>query len=593
MKRIVCFLIATVLLTSFFSVTVFAAEKDIVSVAVTVPAPVAGQRPEEAQENKIQIFAVNNDAVTALQAPVDFLLGQTRWKESASGTILKSTDMFVAGRSYRCEVGISFSADHWNVNGETKVTLNEEEAHIATRGTDKKQIEVVADLVCTPGDVTPKVTLTVDGAKSKEYDGKPITLTAVVEKTAGVSYRYVWYHDGTMLAGQTDESLAVKNVSDSGKYYCKVFAVLDADPERHEYSTASPAHTISITPHTITIVLEDAAKNASDPDPTFTYNVLGEIYDPLEGSPTRTEGENIGEYTIQIGTLGFAGEAAGNYQILAHQGKFTILKAGEITLYGVTDIADLSYISGQKGAKIRASASRGTIPDGGLLAFSTATDSEKDVMAAFLKTKLLKSFSVKITDADGKEAVMPNYARLRLQIPLTEEEATTLDLATIHAVLYTDECIALETKPVVTGGVTYLIVEMEKPGAIALSEGTALASESDGENPAAPRKVSPVLWVVIVLIALVAIGAIIFTVIWTKKHAPEQTKIIPDPQDEAPPEDTAPASLPNDAEDDDVKIFLTPDKASNAPATPDAPAPETATESEEEAHLISFEDLEE
>ncbi len=88
---------------------------------------------------------------------------------------------------------------------------------------------------------------------------------------------------------------------------------------------------LSIEPRPITVKINDASKTYGDPDPELSYTVSGLLPgDTLEGSLSREEGENVGTYAINLGTLDNP-----NYAITLVPANFLIEKR-EITISGIT-----------------------------------------------------------------------------------------------------------------------------------------------------------------------------------------------------------------------------------------------------------------
>ncbi len=513
-------------------VPVFAqGEVTVQSVTVTTAPPVTGKSAEEVKEQNIQIGYVKDSQNKTLAAPLEYALIGSGWYDNSTGTPvkLKETDTFVSGRSYTLKVQFEIFVSDLLIDGQTRLYINGKHATLSKQGS---VYELSCQFVCTPGNVAPKVSLVVEGEKSKEYDAKGITLSAQVEKTGGVEYRFEWYRDGSLLPDAKEEKLTVKNVSESGKYHCKVTATIASDPNETAQFTETTAHEITITPHPVTIQIENAEKNLFDSDPVFSYTVLGEIYDPLTGSPERESGEDIGTYSIRQGTLTFAPSLSANYQLVVKNGTLNILSVGDLPFSAVATLADLSYITGKDGAKIRVSASKGAISGGAILKLSIASADVNKKLSDMAKKKVLKSFSVSVVDADGNTVALPKHATLRIQIPLTKEEMDFVP-GSITAGIFTSAPETMEVKTVEEGGITYLAVETKKTGTIALFEGQTKQQVPVSEKEPAPQpeeEAPLVLWILIILVTVVAVAAIVFTVIWTKKNrvSMKQTKAAPE-----------------------------------------------------------------
>ena len=129
-----------------------------------------------------------------------------------------------------------------------------------------------------------EATLTVNGEESLEkiYDGEAATLVATVtpEYPAPYTYTYEWYREGVLVAGANANTLAVKNVADSGSYYCIITEYYKGDLV-DSYATNS----VEVVIEKATVSLEDNVtfaggeyvynKNAQG----VTYTVSGAIKD--------------------------------------------------------------------------------------------------------------------------------------------------------------------------------------------------------------------------------------------------------------------------------------------------------------------------
>ncbi len=454
------------------------------------------------------------------------------WAETDKPDKPLKSGKFIAGRSYRITVTLEFMEAAPGVHeSETEFLINGEKAkHLSNEG---EKILFCADFVATPGEFTPKVTLSTEGAKTKAYDGKATVIKAEVEKIEGIEYSYAWYRDSKEIEGETAESITLKNVADSGEYYCKVSATAPSDKDAGEKSTQSATVEISITPYLVTVDIQDAEKNLFDPDPEFTYKVLGEPYDELTGALARKEGEDLGKYTIGIGTLAFPEEVADNYDLKVNEGTLSIIQTGELPYESITSFADQSYITGKDGSEIRISAPKGALPEKAVLSLVLPEADAKETLEKEMNAKLMKSFCVKLQDADGKALSLPKRATLRIQIPLTEEEAK-FKPETILCALYTKGVKKLDCETVKNGEVTYVTLEIDALGTVAVFEGEKTASAQKPadkpEQPAEKEKGGSLwMWILIVLLSGTAIGAIVFTVIQTRK-ASRPTKVYTPPK---------------------------------------------------------------
>lgn len=589
MKKILNFVFCLALMLAL-AVPSFAAASEIVSVEVSnITLPVAGQKVGEAIETKAKVVLFESGK----SQPEKEFSATAKWSEAGKKEELKKSDSFVAGRTYRLTVEVEFMEAPQVKQDESRFTINGKSAKCgATAGAT---VSFYADFVATPGDFAPKVSLEVEGEeKTKEYDGKGITLTSRVQKIEGVEYRYEWYRDGEKLAAEKGESVTVKNVSDSGEYHCKVFASIPTDSSASEKSTVSASCKIKITPCVLTIHIEDAEKNLFDPDPEFTYEILGEAYDEIKGELSRMEGEDLGKYSILIGTLGFSEEVAENYEIRVEQGTLTILDVGALPFEPLKNFADQSYIVGKNGAKIRVSATRGAIPEKAILSLSLPESASKTAAESAFGKKVLKSFAISLVDETGKALSLSRHATIKIQIPLSEEEGV-FDPATIKAAFYSGSATELKPEVVKNGEVTYLVVSVEELGSVLLLEGEKEAGKSDSQDQKKPEKKSGFvwMWILIALVSLLSVGAVVFTVLWTKKNK------LASPEKKAPSGKGAPAQSPP------IAVPEKPIPAAEKPIPEKQEAPEKAAEpiAEEQTEdkkektivvpqTISFEDLE-
>src|SRR5262249_49883466 len=88
------------------------------------------------------------------------------------------------------------------------------------------------------------------------------------------------------------------------------------------YSVSYVDGNFQITPRPITVTANDLSKVFGNLDPSLTYTVTGGVIasDQLSGAPTRTAGENVGDYAIDPhGVVG-----SGNYAISYVNGNFQI-----------------------------------------------------------------------------------------------------------------------------------------------------------------------------------------------------------------------------------------------------------------------------
>ncbi len=541
MKKVLGFLFSLLLILAL-AIPAFAAENEIREVRLSgISLPVAGEKVGASiQADAKVILSVKGES----EHQEKTIPATAIWSEGDREEPLKSTDAFVAGRTYRITVELSFEEELPAVNGETKFYINQKEAgHKSNQG---NSVFFTCDFVATPASFSPKVSLEIEGGeKTKEYDGKGITLFAKVEKIEGVEYRYEWFFDSEKISDAKSEKLTVKNVSQSGEYHCKVYA--SPSGSSSEKSTVSATCKIKITPCIVTLEIQNAEKNLFDPDPEFTYEILGEIYDELEGKLSRMEGEDLGKYSILIGTLSFPEEVAENYELRVEQGTLTILDVGSLPFESVKNVADQSYITGKNGAKIRVSATRGAIAEDAILTLSLPAADTKENVESALGKKVLKSISIGLVDESGKKLSLSRHATLKIQIPLSEEEEA-FDLKTIKAAFFDTSAKELKTEVVKTGEISYLVVSITDLGSVFLLEGEKALTEKDSNEKSPQKKSGAVwMWVLIIVVSVLSAGAIVFTVIWTQKNRKPIEKKKPAPAPEKPKEIPAKKDLPEEA----------------------------------------------
>jgi len=592
MKKLSVFVFTLIAALSLF-LSVSADGDAIVSVSVAASSPAAGMAAKDVPIGETVLSSVEKPE---LKFQEDFDELGFHWKEKDTGVVLEDEDLFISGRMYLLEVELEILGAY-EVTGDTVYTIGGKEANCAQAGAKGEKLTLSAEFLAVPLDFEPKVSLTVEGEKTKEFDGKGITLTALVDELGGISYEYAWYRDMILVEGAKESTFTVRDVSQSGKYFCTVTARVTDDNTIEPKITRTASHDIEITPTVITVQIENAEKNLADPDPEFTYTVLGNVCDPMYGKPQRLEGEDIGKYSILIGSLTFASDKLANYQIIVKQGTLSILSVGELPFSAVANIADLSYISGAQKAKIRASASKGAIPDGAILSFTTANADKRDTLADTLEREIMKSFTVSIISRDGKELSLPKHGAIRLQVPLTEEEAK-LDLDTIEAGFLAKKASFLTTEYEESEGVTYITFEIDSLGTVAVFQGEAKAKVPADKAPAGEKKDGGGLWlwILIGVVSVAAVGGIVFTVIFTlknKKRAPrdavrvdkEGVKIAPEPKKEE--KDPLAEALSSDAGEKE-KYAKIAEELNEKPPVPTKEKPKKkATRT-----VVSFEDLE-
>ncbi|MBQ3865981.1 MAG: immunoglobulin domain-containing protein, partial [Clostridia bacterium] len=492
MKRTLCLILAAVVTLTLLPAVVFAKEA-VTRIEVEAACPVAGEKPGAPE---VKILAQGEGEARPLTEMEDDYAMSFQWREKDASDAM--TGEFVKGRAYDLVITLKGLLKNYAVSDETVIALNGDAVNTKPAPKGEEDAVVTLTMTATANDVTPAVLVAPEeGNTEKEYDGKNVVLHASVQnKIKNAAYTYQWYRDGEAVKGGTADNLVLRDVAQSGGYTCRVKAVLGQESGESE-SVAIP---VKITPHAIAILLENAEKNDGDPDPVLSYTVVGTLYDDLQGAPAREEGEAEGEYEIGLGTLAFSEEAQGNYVITVQTGKFTIVGTGVATFAPLTDVADLSYLTGRGGAKTRVSATKSALPKGGILTLSTvpAEDLAKLTEAAGDKG-LMKSLTLSLSQEDGASAKLRKNAVLRIYLPLTEEEER-YDPETLTALFRTADG---KIRPVTLGreaagasGVVYVSVELTEMGELALVKGTLIPEETEPAptvvaKPEPPKKGAP------------------------------------------------------------------------------------------------------
>jgi len=137
-----------------------------------------------------------------------------------------------------------------------------------------------------------------------------------VNKTYGDADPVLGYRvtGGSLVGGDT---LAVSRASGEnvGSY------ALGASASQN-YALSVNGGTLNIAPRALTVAVDNAAKVYGDADPTLGYRIVGGQLvgnDALNGSLTRTAGENVGSYAIDASRL-----ANGNYVLSVNNGALSI-----------------------------------------------------------------------------------------------------------------------------------------------------------------------------------------------------------------------------------------------------------------------------
>lgn len=190
--------------------------------------------------------------------------------------ILKRDPYYTDGmRTILCEfTPTGADADNWNIG--TSINY----IHI-----ERKNITVTADYITkTYGDADPALTYDAPGLVGTD------SLTGSLARAAG---------------------------ENAGTYAINI-GTLAADDN---YTVDFTAADLTITPKTLLITADNKVKTYGSADPPLTYAVTGLVgSDQVSGSLSRTPGEAVGSYSINMGTLA----AGDNYSISFYAGTLTI-----------------------------------------------------------------------------------------------------------------------------------------------------------------------------------------------------------------------------------------------------------------------------
>lgn len=535
MKKLICTVLALCMMSALIF-PVFAVEKitakGVYVTGISLPAAGEAIPSDPASSGTCRVIAKVETTVESTEPDAEpelkteerelpAVIEKAFWADASSpDTPVSGT--FSPGKKYRITVTAVISNAVPEFTAETEFLISGGTAKRKSVADNK--VVFYADFTTPIGDITPKITMKTTGGKLKTYDGKATTLEASVAAVEGVNYRYEWYRNGEIMQGKTEKSISLKTVDESGLYHCVVYATAPDFPSAGEKKTKSEEIEIGISTCLVTIDIQDAEKNLFDPDPEFTYEILGNPPDKMTGKLARKEGEDIGTYAIEIGTLAFPAAVAKNYEVLVTTGTLTILSPGVLPFHPVTNLDDQSGIVGKNDSKIRISASEGAFPDSAVLTVAPAEDSILQNLSKEYTSKIMKSFSLTLKDASGKALTLPKHATLRVQIPLTEAEEIFRP-ETIRCSFYSSGTRNLKVGSVDENGIRFLTVEITSTGTLAFFEGMKTVnqpvqeSEAHVENEGEEKKGSLWMWVLIIFISLCAIGAMIFTAVQSKKSA--------------------------------------------------------------------------
>jgi len=174
------------------------------------------------------------------------------------------------------------------------------------------------------------------------YTGEPVTATFFIAKatptlTWAPEVETIVY--GTALGGEQLNAVVsiptVPSIPGTYDYIPSTGTILNVNSGHLLYCSFTPTDVVNynpvdgysavaVTPKTLYIYADNKTKTYGDPDPAFTYTVVGLVgSDTLSGALSRNAGEHAGVYSITIGTL----SAGGNYSIQLVGGALTITAA--------------------------------------------------------------------------------------------------------------------------------------------------------------------------------------------------------------------------------------------------------------------------
>ena len=174
---------------------------------------------------------------------------------------INSIEFVVGGETYKkgflpAGANLTFFAGITEYNGKSIVGWQDTAGVVHTVMPDADAV-----LVAVLEDQSKPFTVTVGSDVTKVYDTNGETLTATVSGfSAETAFTYQWYKDGVAIDGATEATYTVKNVADSGVYYCAVTAA--AIPTQNSNTV-----TVKIDPKPV-----DFSKYSWAPTAPFNYN---------------------------------------------------------------------------------------------------------------------------------------------------------------------------------------------------------------------------------------------------------------------------------------------------------------------------------
>ena len=243
--------------------------------------------------------------------------------ENAGYTIVTVENVFTINPR---AIGVAWSTEEFIYNGQeqaptataTGLAFDDEVVLLVTGGTNAGQHTATATFATaqpnyvlpvgtTDYTIAPKaVTVTID-SKSNSY-GSPVQV-ALTATDDGIV-------DGDDVYSLSCEVTSASNV---GTYDITATAT----NANYIVTFVNCENAYSVTKKELTVTAEAQRRVYGDLDPALTYTVAGLVgNDVISGALVRREGENVGEYDIEIGTL----DAGDNYEMIYVGAKLTINK---------------------------------------------------------------------------------------------------------------------------------------------------------------------------------------------------------------------------------------------------------------------------
>jgi hypothetical protein len=184
-------------------------------------------------------------------------------------------------------------------------------------------------------------TTTLSPAANPTTYGSSVTLTATV--TPSDATGAVTFKDGTTVLGtptlSSGSATYIANRLSAGSH--SLSAVYGGDSN---YSGSAGATNLTVNQALLTITALPETKVYGQPDPILNYNITsGSLFsgDSLSGSLTRSAGESVGLYAIQLGTL-----TNSNYALTFVPANLEITPAllGDANNDGVVEVSELNQV---------------------------------------------------------------------------------------------------------------------------------------------------------------------------------------------------------------------------------------------------------